>query len=46
MDRSQSMNIGDRAAQADQALAAVKSQLAAQPDLIVRQTEVTTTTNG
>jgi len=46
MDRSQSMNIGDRAAQADKALAAVKSQLAGQPDLIVRQTEVTTTTSG
>ena len=46
MDRSQSMNIGDRAAQADKALAALKSQLAGQPDLIVRQTEVTTTTSG
>jgi hypothetical protein len=46
MDRSQSMNIGDRAAQADKALAAVKSQLAGQPDLIVRQAEVTTTTSG
>ena len=33
-------------AQADKALAALKSQLAAQPDLIVRQTEVTTTTSG
>jgi len=46
MDRSQSMNIGDRAEMADKALAAVKSQLAGQPDLIVRQTEVTTTTSG
>jgi hypothetical protein len=46
MDRSQSMNIGGRAAQADKALAVVKSQLAGQPDLIVRQAEVTTTTSG
>src|ERR1019366_1858178 len=46
MDRSQSMNVGDRAAQAEKALAAVKSQLAGQPDLIVRQAEVTTTTSG
>jgi hypothetical protein len=46
MDRSQSMNIGDRAAQAEKALTAIRRQLAAQPDLIVRQTEVTTTTNG
>ncbi len=46
MDRSQSMNIGSRADQADKALAAVKSQLAGQPDLIVRQAEVTTTTSG
>ena len=46
MDRSQSMNVGDRAAQAEKALAAIKSQLAGQPDLIVRQAEVTTTTSG
>ena len=46
MDRSQSMNVNQRSAQADRALAAIKSQLAGQPDLIVRQTEVTTTTSG
>ena len=46
MDRSQSMNVAARAAQAEKALAAIKSQLAGQPDLIVRQTEVTTTTSG
>ncbi len=46
MDRSQSMNVGARTAQAEKALAAIKSQLAGQPDLIVRQTEVTTTTSG
>jgi hypothetical protein len=46
MDRSQSMNIGDRTAQAEKALAQIRRQLAAQPGLTVRQTEVTTTTNG
>jgi hypothetical protein len=46
MDRSQSMNIGDRTAQADRALAQIRRMLAAQPDLTVRTTEVTTTTNG
>jgi hypothetical protein len=46
MDRSQSMNIGERTAQADRALAQLRRVLAAQPDLIIRQTEVTTTTNG
>jgi hypothetical protein len=46
MDRSQSMNVGQRTAQAEKALAAIKSQLSGQPDLIVRQAEVTTTTSG
>ena len=46
VDHSQSMDVGTRAAQADKALAALKSQLAKQPDLIVRQAEVTTTTSG
>ena len=46
MDRSQSMDIGNRAAQADKALAQVRQALAAQPDLTIRQAEITTTTNG
>ncbi len=46
VDRSQSMNIGDRTPQADRALAQLRRVLASQPDLTVRQTEVTTTTNG
>src|SRR5262249_13128728 len=46
MDRSQSMNIGDRSAQADRALAQIRRMLAGQPDLTIRQTQVTTTTNG
>jgi hypothetical protein len=46
VDRSQSMNIGERTAQADSALAQLRRMLAAQPDLTIRQTEVTTTTNG
>ena len=37
VDRSQSMGVGDRAKQADQALAASTPPLAAQPDLIVRE---------
>ena len=46
MDRSQSMNIGDRTAQAERALAQIRKSLAAQPDLTIRQAEVITTTNG
>ena len=46
MDRSQSMGIGDRLPQAEKALAQIRRELAGQPDLIVRQAEVTTTTSG
>ena len=46
VDRSQSMGVGDRAAQAETALAALRRQLAAQPNLTVRETSVTTTTTG
>ena len=46
MDRSQSMEIGDRAAQSEKALAEIRKELAAQPDLTIRQTQVTTTTSG
>jgi hypothetical protein len=46
MDRSQSMGIGDRMAQAEKALAQIRKQLAAQPDLTVRFADVTTTTSG
>ena len=46
MDRSQSMGIGDRLPQAEKALAQIRKALAGQPDLIIRQAEVTTTTSG
>jgi len=46
MDRSQSMGIGDRTAQAEKALAQIRKQLAGQPDLTVRFADVTTTTSG
>ena len=46
MDRSQSMGIGDRAAQAEKALAQIRKSLAGQPDLTVRQAEVSTTASG
>ena len=46
MDRSQSMNIGDRTAQSENALAQLRRNLATQPDLTVRQVDITTTTNG
>jgi hypothetical protein len=46
IDRSQSMNIGERSAQSEKALAQLRKSLAAQPDLTIRQAEVTTTTNG
>jgi hypothetical protein len=46
MDRSQSMGIGDRIAQGERALAQIRKSLAAQPDLTIRQAEITTTTSG
>jgi hypothetical protein len=45
-DRSQSMSVGRRAAQAESARQQVKKLLAAQPGLVVRETSVTTTTTG
>src|ERR1700744_3724916 len=45
-DRSQSMSMGSRAAQAEAARQQVKRLLAAQPGLIVRETSVTTPTTG
>ena len=46
VDRSQSMGVGDRTAQAAAALTALRRQLAAQPNLTVRETSITTTTTG
>ena len=46
VDRSQSMGVGNRMAQANAALTALRRQLAAQPNLAVRETTVTTTTTG
>jgi hypothetical protein len=45
-DRSQSMELGKRAAQAESARQQIRRVLAAQPGLIVRETSVTTTTTG
>src|SRR5690606_6406477 len=45
-DRSQSMALGKRAAQAEAARVQVRRMMAAQPDLIVRETSITTTTTG
>jgi uncharacterized membrane protein len=45
-DRSQSMSIGGRAAQAESARQQVRKFLAAQPGLILRETSVTTTASG
>jgi uncharacterized membrane protein len=45
-DRSQSMGLGKRAAQAEAARAQIKRLLAQQPGLIVRETSVTTTATG
>ncbi|HEX4027636.1 MAG TPA: hypothetical protein VHX18_08445 [Rhizomicrobium sp.] len=45
-DRSQSMSLGKRAAQAESARQQVKKLLAAEPGLIVRETSVTTTATG
>ncbi|MES2293212.1 MAG: hypothetical protein V4527_07950 [Pseudomonadota bacterium] len=46
VDRSQSMAVGNRSAQAAAAVAALRRQLAAQPNLAVRETSITTTTTG
>src|SRR5471032_469059 len=45
-DRSQSMGLGKRAAQAGAARAQIKRLLAQQPGLVVRETSVTTTATG
>lgn len=45
-DRSQSMSLGKRAAQAESARQQIRRLLAAQPGLIVRETSVTTTSTG
>ena len=45
-DRSQSMSIGERTKQAEAARVAMKRALAAQPNLIVRETSVATTATG
>ena len=45
-DRSQSMALGKRAAQAEAARSQIKRMLAQQPGLIVRETSVTTTATG
>ncbi|HEY1877759.1 MAG TPA: hypothetical protein VGG66_09820, partial [Rhizomicrobium sp.] len=45
-DRSQSMSLGGRAAQAESARQQVRKLLAAQPGLILRETSVTTTASG
>ena len=46
IDRSQSMGIENRRAQADAALAAIRKQLAGEKNLEVRESVVTTTTTG
>jgi len=46
MDRSQSMGVGNRQAQADAALVKLRQELRKQPNLVVRETSVTTTTTG
>ena len=46
IDRSQSMGVGDRRAQEDAALAAIKKQLAGEKDIELRESVVTTTTTG
>ena len=46
VDRSQSMGVGQRAAQADAALVALRRQMAGQPNLTLRETSITTTTTG
>jgi len=46
VDRSQSMGVGHRQAQADAALAKLRQDLRREPNLTVRETSVTTTTTG
>ncbi|HEY0302656.1 MAG TPA: hypothetical protein VGC36_15020 [Rhizomicrobium sp.] len=46
IDRSQSMGIQDRKAQEDAALATLRKELAAEPNLEVRESVVTTTATG
>ncbi|HEY4276419.1 MAG TPA: hypothetical protein VGM68_13095 [Rhizomicrobium sp.] len=46
LDRSQSMSVGDRTAQANAALTALRRQVAAQPNLTLREADVTTTATG
>ena len=46
VDRSQSMGLGNRRQQADKALIQLRRQLAAEPNLIVREASITTTANG
>ena len=46
VDRSQSMSVGDRSAQADAALVNIKKQLANLKDVLVREAVVSTTANG
>ncbi len=45
-DRSQSMALGKRTAQAEATRAQLRKMLAAQPDLVVRETSITTTATG
>ena len=45
-DRSQSMALGKRAAQAESARAQIKKLLAQQPGLVLRETSITTTATG
>lgn len=45
-DRSQSMALGKRSAQAEAARVQIRKMLAAQPDLVVRETSITTTATG
>jgi hypothetical protein len=46
VDRSQSMGVGNRTAQASAALTTLRRELAALPNLTVRETSITTTTTG
>ena len=46
IDRSQSMGVGNRRAQENQALAAIRKNLAGEKNLEVRESVVTTTTTG
>jgi hypothetical protein len=46
VDRSQSMAVGARTAQAERALQAVRAALAREPNLIVREASISTTTGG